>query len=181
MTPPPRGPPRFRGGPGPSGPGSARGFNSQNSSPVIGGRSRAFSSASGGQIPGLQGARGRPLQKKPLAPPVALRTLPTPHMLKEDAFIRPIDFAPANSYKERQRGIADSPRMENRPYSPAVPIASPLVSSFMELGAVPSPYVCTSLIHSFSNTSRFCPTLFLFSLRSISSLPLGLPRGFLLS
>ena len=128
MTPPPRAPPRFA--------------SQAPRKPYLphqggaGGRSRAFSSASTsarfGPSPHATPRRAQPL-------PTALRTLPTPHLLKEDAFALPIDFAPPATYQDRRTGRPESPRMEMRPFSPARPIASPLISSFDELSSMPSP------------------------------------------
>ena len=130
MTPPPRGPPRFQG----------RGHQYNNSNPgPVGGRSRAFSSASTSRM-GPGGPRGA--QRPPLPPPSPLRTLPTPYLLKDDSFITtlPIDFAPPSTFRDQASGRPGSPRGEMRPYSPQVPIAgSPLMSSFNELPAMPSP------------------------------------------
>lgn len=130
MTPPPRAPPRFQGR-----------ANQQNGStpgsPVMG-RSRAFSSVSTSHVaPG--GSRGA--AKRPVPPPAPLRTLPTPHLLKDDSFITtlPIDFAPPQNFRDQAAGRPESPRGEFRPYSPQVPVASPLASSFNELAAMPSP------------------------------------------
>ena len=129
MTPPPRGPPRFQGR-----------FNgnsgSMPGSPVMG-RSRAFSSASTSHIgPGPRGPA-----KRALPPPAPLRTLPTPHLLRDDSFITtlPIDFAPPSNFRDQAANRPQSPRGEFRPYSPAVPVASPLASSFNELQVIPSP------------------------------------------
>ena len=128
MTPPPRGPPRFQG------PDRHQYTNSNPGSPA-GPRGRAFSSASASRL--SPGARG-PV-KRPAPPPTPLRTLPTPHLLKEDAFALPIDFAPPSGYKDRRAGRPDSPLSQLRPFSPQVPVASPLASSFNELPAMPSP------------------------------------------
>ena len=127
MTPPPRGPPRFQG--------AAR-HQYSGSGGMPNGRSRAYSTASTSRMgPGV-GARS---PKRPIPPPAALRTLPTPHLLKEDAFALPIDFAPPVTYKDRAVGRSDSPISQSRPFSPQVPIASPLASSFSELPVMPSP------------------------------------------
>ena len=127
MTPPPRAPPRFQGP-------ARHQYNSSNPGSV-GPRGRAFSSASTSKAgPGARGAA-----KRPLPPPAPLRTLPTPHLLKEDAFALPIDFAPPSNYKDRRAGRPDSPLSQMRPFSPQVPVASPLASSFNELPAMPSP------------------------------------------
>ena len=126
MTPPPRAPPRFQG------PGRHQPTMSNPRYMVPG--PRAFSSASGRFGPP---ARGPP--RKMLPPPGPLRTLPTPHMLKEDAFALPIDFAPPANYKDRQAGKPESPRVQLRPYSPMLPAHVPLVSSFDDLSVMPSP------------------------------------------
>ena len=130
MTPPPRGPPRFQGRGSP--------YNSSTpNSPVVG-RSRAFSTVSTGRM-GPSGPRGA--ARRPLPPPAPLRTLPTPYLLKDDAFLTtlPIDFAPPSNFRDQAAARPQSPRGEMRPYSPQVPIASPLASSFSELPAMPSP------------------------------------------
>lgn len=95
---------------------------------------RAYSSASG-----RFGPSGRGMPKKSLPPPAPLRVIPSPHLLKEDAFALPIDFAPPTSVKERQAGRPESPRGGIRPYSPAVPAFAPLQSSFDDLAVMPSP------------------------------------------
>ena len=95
---------------------------------------RAFSSASGRFVP-----PGRGIPQKKLPPPGPLRQIPTPHMLREDAFALPIDFAPPSSARDRQAGRPDSPRGGLRPYSPAVPVHNPLVSSYDDLAVMPSP------------------------------------------
>ncbi|ROT40245.1 hypothetical protein SODALDRAFT_272364 [Sodiomyces alkalinus F11] len=81
---------------------------------------------------------------KPKGPPPApLTTLPTPSKLKDDslALLGSIDFAPPESYEDRQRGRSQSPMGERRPFAPKKPVASPLVSSFDEMPAVPSPHL----------------------------------------
>ena len=126
MTPPPRAPPRFQG--------PARHqptFSGPQSMPP---RSRAYSSASA-----RFGPAGRGPPAKPLPPPAALRTLPTPHLLREDTFFQSIEFAPPSSYRERQAGRPDSPRSEMRPYSPQLRAHTPLASAFDELSVMPSP------------------------------------------
>ncbi|KAG9256326.1 uncharacterized protein F5Z01DRAFT_672320 [Emericellopsis atlantica] len=158
MTPPPsnrRGPP----GPGPRGPpgpgrhgprphgphGSVGGMSMQ------GGRPRAGSAAWGSRAPSSLGPRpdssasargGRP-PKKNLPPPSALSTLPTPSKLRDDNFaiFNAADFAPPESFQSRARGRSQSPLGERREYSPSVAAASPLVSSYDELAAMPSPHM----------------------------------------
>lgn len=159
MTPPPagrRGPP----GPGPRGPprGGSRGPRPHGPHGSLGGmslpggpRSRAGSSAAwGSRAPSSLGPRpdssasaryGRQTPRKQLPPPAALSTLPTPAKLKDDSFaiLNAMDFAPPESYGERARGRSQSPLGERRPYNPKVPSASPLVNSYDELNALPSP------------------------------------------
>lgn len=124
MTPPPRGPPRFQG--------RDRAYSNQSLGPP---RSRAYSSASGRYGPA---SRGPP--PKALPPPSSLRTLPTPHLLKEDTyFLQGLDFAPPTSFRDRQAGRPESPTGSIRPYQPLVPAHIPLASAFNELPAIPSP------------------------------------------
>lgn len=126
MTPPPRAPPRFQG--------PARHHATLSGSHFGPPGSRAFSSASGYMDPSR---RGPP--KAALPPPGPLRVLPTPHLLMEDSFALPIDFAPPTSYKDRQAGRPESPRGGMRPYSPMLPAHLPLASSFDDLSVMPSP------------------------------------------
>ena len=121
MTPPPRGASRFNG--------SARHDSAMAGGQLRVPKPRAFSSASS--------PRGPP--KKHLPPPGPLRILPTPHMLTEDSFALPIDFAPPSSYKDRQAGRPESPKGGMRPYSPMIPAHTPLTSSFDDLSVMPSP------------------------------------------
>ena len=126
MTPPPRAPPRFLG-------------PARHHATLSGGRAmppgpRAFSSASGHFGPSRRG-----FSRPALPPPSPLRVLPSPHLLKEDSFALPIDFAPPNSYKDRQAGRPESPRGGTRPYSPMLPAHLPLASSFDDLSVMPSP------------------------------------------
>ncbi|KAI9747958.1 MAG: hypothetical protein M1835_001928 [Candelina submexicana] len=123
MTPPPRGPPQFQGRP-------------RNLSTMSGGRyvppgPRAFSTTSGGRGPA----------RKPLPPPAPLRVLPSPHLLKEDSFALPIDFAPPTNYRDRQAGRPQSPLGGSRPFSPGVRAHTPLNSSFDDLSVMPSPHL----------------------------------------
>ncbi|KAG5999447.1 hypothetical protein E4U43_002071 [Claviceps pusilla] len=150
MTPPPAG--RFRGGPGGPGPhgpprGGPRGPGSVGAMSLPGGprgRPRAGSAACGPR-PGSSasmGPRGRPM-KKNLPPPAPLPTLPIPSKLKDDAFaiLNAADFAPPDSFREQADGRSQSPLGERRQYQLKVPVASPLVTSFDELSALPSPHV----------------------------------------
>ena len=127
MTPPPRGPPRFQGP-------NRHEPRSSNPQGMPTPRSRAFSSTSG--RPGPPG-RGPPSRNLP--PPSPLRTLPTPHLLQEDLFFAPIDFAPPSTYRDRQAGRPDSPLSQSRPFSPQLPAHTPLASAFDELTVMPSP------------------------------------------
>ena len=126
MTPPPRAPPRFQS--------PSRQQNIAPNSQNMTRGPRAFSSASGRFGPP---ARGPP--RKVLPPPSPLRTLPTPHLLKEDAFALPIDFAPPTNYRDRQAGRPESPRSQQRPFSPMLPAHVPLASSYDDLSVMPSP------------------------------------------
>jgi len=126
MTPPPRAPPRFQAPP-------------RHQSTMSNGRfmppgPRAFSSELG-----RSGPAGRGPPRKPMPPPAPLRVLPTPHLLQEDSFTLPIDFAPPTSYKDRQAGRPASPLGGTRPYSPMLPSHLPLASSFEDLSVMPSP------------------------------------------
>ncbi|KAL1872174.1 hypothetical protein Plec18167_006777 [Paecilomyces lecythidis] len=127
MTPPPRAPPRFQGGARhmPTGSGGG-GFMSPGP--------RAFSSASG-RIPGPP--RG---PRKPRPPPEPLHVLPTPHALKDDSMILPIDFAPPQTFRDQREGRPESPMGGLRPYSPGVRAHTPLASAFDDLMAMPSPH-----------------------------------------
>ena len=157
MTPPPggrRGGPGPRGPPGPNrrgprGPHGPHGSLGGMSLPGGPGRPRA-GSAWGSRAPSSLGPRpdssasaraGRATPRKNLPPPSALNTLPTPSKLKDDSFalINAADFAPPESFQSRARGRSQSPLGERRAYSPAVPAASPLVTTYDELGVMPSP------------------------------------------
>lgn len=122
MTPPPRSKPRVSG----------------NSSIPHQRKLSTYSTISGGR-PGI---RGRPLAQKKLPPPLPLLSLPTPHALKQDAWIsNPIDFAPPSSVRAVQNGARpDSPFGSQRPYSPSVRAFTPLASSFDVLAVLPSPH-----------------------------------------
>jgi hypothetical protein len=123
MTPPPRGPSRFRGPPG---------HMSSGSGGYMPGP-RAYSSASYRNGPG---PRGPP--KRPMPPPQPLKTLPTPHLLRDDTFL-PIDFAPPTSIRDKVAGRPGSPLGVLKPYSPTLPSHVPMASSFEELAMMPSP------------------------------------------
>jgi len=144
MTPPPRGP-RFQGqGPprarqgsmGAMSTGGMRGPQMYPPGPYPQGP-RAYSSASGRMGPGAHNNGPR----KPMPPPAALNSLPTPSKLRDDSFalMGAIDFAPPQTYRDRVAGRSESPLGERRPYSPAVPSYAPVVSAFDELAPIPSP------------------------------------------
>lgn len=128
MTPPPRAPPRFRSNTGPRGPHMSGGSMASSQYPP-----RNMSSMSG---------RAQPF-KKPLPPPSALTSLPTPAKLTENSMVfDPTDFAPPVSFRERQNGIRpDSPLGSPRPYSPAVRPHTPLVGAYDDLVVMPSPHL----------------------------------------
>ena len=112
--------------------------------PRIGGRRHAATMSGGSRYgPGSRAyslaSGGRPPPRKKLPPPQALRVLPTPHMIKEDAFALPIDFAPPTGAKERRAGVPESPRGGMRPYSPALRSFTPLARSTDDLACMPSP------------------------------------------
>lgn len=125
MTPPPRAPPRFQGG------ARHHATSVGGGSPPPG--SRSFSPASAR----FGAPHGAPRRPPPLPKPLNL--LPTPHLLKEDSFAMPIDFAPPSTYKDRAAGRPESPRGGSRAFSPLVPAHLPLVSSFDDLSVMPSP------------------------------------------
>ena len=126
MTPPPRAPPRFQGPARHQASYSGGGFTPRGA--------RSFSSASN-----RFGFPARGSSRPALPPPGPLRILPSPHLIKEDSFGIPIDFAPPISYKDRQAGRPDSPKGGMRPYSPMLPAHLPLASSFDDLSVMPSP------------------------------------------
>ncbi|KAH9908007.1 hypothetical protein F4778DRAFT_457284 [Xylariomycetidae sp. FL2044] len=149
MTPPPnsRRPmpgPRSRGPNGPHGPHGSMGLPPP-------GRPRAGSTMSGGRWgprsprPGSSASNprfgGKP--KKPVPPPSALSTLPTPSKLRDDSFaiMGAIDFAPPPTFKDQAAGRSQSPLGERRPYAVATPVHSPLVSAFDDTPALPSPHL----------------------------------------
>ena len=129
MTPPPRAPPRFHGGQR-----HHAAMSSMSSPRFMSPGPRTFSSAS---APFGPPSRGPPRKANP--PPAPLRVLPTPHLLQEDSFALPIDFAPPTSYKDRRAGTPTSPRGGMLPYSPSLPAHMPLASSFQDLAVMPSP------------------------------------------
>jgi hypothetical protein len=92
---------------------------------------------------GRQGPpRGPMAPQKKLPPPMPLKSLPTPGMLKDDtAIFNADDFAPPVSYRDRQAGRGmDSPTGSLRPYSPSVASHVPLANSMADLSPMPSPF-----------------------------------------
>jgi hypothetical protein len=147
MTPPPAGRMAMRGppGPGPRGPhgphGSIGGMSNQ-SGPRRPRAGSAFSGPRPGSSASARGPRQPPKKRGP--PPAVLTTLPTPSKLKDDSFaiLNAADFAPPETFRDQAAGRSQSPLGERRPYhSPQVPVSSPLVSPFDELGAMPSPHM----------------------------------------
>ncbi|KAH7320900.1 hypothetical protein B0I35DRAFT_477441 [Stachybotrys elegans] len=168
MTPPPAG---RRPMPGPGGPRGPRGAHGPHGSmggmnmpggprrlragsaagPRGSGTSSAFGPRPDSSASGRMMGRMQPKRKGP--PPGDLTTLPTPSKLKDDSFaiINAADFAPPTSYKDQVAGRSQSPFGERRPYQqPSIPVSSPLVTAFDELGAIPSPH---SLRKSFTFTN----------------------------
>lgn len=156
MTPPPSG--RIPRGPGPRGPGPMgprgpgprgppRNFSgSMGGMPPRAGTSMSAYGPRPGSSASAQGPRsgsamsGRP--KKPIVPPSPLNSLPTPGKLTDDHFslINAADFAPPPNYGERVAGRSQSPLGERCAFTPPkVPVASPLVGTFDEMSALPSP------------------------------------------
>ncbi|KAI8624025.1 hypothetical protein F5Y19DRAFT_481045 [Xylariaceae sp. FL1651] len=151
MTPPPNSR-RPMPGPRQRGPPGTRGSNGGMSMPGgPPGRPRAGSTMSGGRWgprsprPGSSASNprfgGKP--KKPMPPPAALSTLPTPSKLRDDsfAFMSAIDFAPPPTFKDKVAGRSQSPVGERRPYAVNTPVHSPLISAFDETAALPSPHL----------------------------------------
>ncbi|KAI9670438.1 MAG: hypothetical protein M1829_004761 [Trizodia sp. TS-e1964] len=142
MTPPPRAPPQFQRPPRNVSMGNASPLPHRPRNASLGSSNlappgpRAFSSASGRYGPGVR----QPHPSRHLPPPGPLRVLPTPHMLREDSFALPIDFAPPSTYRDRAAGRPESPLGGSRPYAPNKPSHLPLASSFDDLAAMPSPY-----------------------------------------
>lgn len=132
MTPPPRAPPRFRSNTqtGPRGPHMSNG-------------SMASSHYAPRNMSSMSGRLPAPGPRKPMPPPSALTSLPTPAKLGADAMVfNTLDFAPPVSYRERQNGMRpDSPLGSPRPFSPSVRPHTPLASSFDDLPVMPSPHM----------------------------------------
>jgi hypothetical protein len=148
MTPPPNNR-RPMPGPGQRGPPGPRGPQGRPMPGGPPGRPRAGSTMSGrgwgprSPRPGSSASNprfgGQP--KKPMPPPAALSTLPTPSKLKDDSFaiMGAIDFAPPPTFKEQAAGRSQSPLGERLPYRVNTPVHSPLVSAFEDTPALPSP------------------------------------------
>ncbi|KAF3905889.1 hypothetical protein AA313_de0209577 [Arthrobotrys entomopaga] len=134
MTPPPRAPPRFHNQPRPG-----SGASNQGPPPP-----RSYSSQSNRYNgPPSRGIRAPSSLRKNALPEEPLMMLPTPHLLKEDAFASPIGFAPAPRSKEFRAGTESevgSTRGGVRPYSPTVRAHTPLASAFDELSVLPTPH-----------------------------------------
>ncbi|KAI1418227.1 hypothetical protein F5Y13DRAFT_37566 [Hypoxylon sp. FL1857] len=156
MTPPPsnRRPMPGPGRPGPRGPHGPPGHGPHGSMNMPGprGRPRAGSTMStsrwanmsprpdsSASNPRFMGGKPR----KPMPPPAALNTLPTPSKLKDDSFalMGAIEFAPPPTFKDVAVGRSQSPLGERRPYQLTTAIHSPLVSAFEETAALPSPHL----------------------------------------
>lgn len=143
MTPPPRAPPRFRSGtmngPGPR----PRGNSNAPRNPHMSNSSMASSNYPPRNMSSMSGRMGPPGPRKPLPPPSALSSLPTPAKLGEDVMVfNPLDFAPPQSFRDRQNGMRpDSPLGTPRPYSPSVRPHTPLASSYDDMAAMPSPHL----------------------------------------
>ncbi|KAK6351735.1 hypothetical protein TWF718_004882 [Orbilia javanica] len=136
MTPPPRAPPRFQQGPGPR-PGSS----ASNRGPPP---PRSYSSQSNRYNgPPSRGIRAPSSLRKNAVPEEPLMILPTPHLLRDDAFASPIAFAPAPRSKEFRNGTQSevgSAKGGVMPYSPGIKAHTPLASAFDELSVLPTPH-----------------------------------------
>lgn len=133
MTPPPRNP-RFQGPPPRSMHGSMGGSSMRGPPrmPYNEGPRTGSSASQRGPMPS---------PRKNLPPPEALTSLPTPSKLKDDSFalLNTLDFAPELTVRDRVAGRSESPFGERRPYSPGLPAFAPIVGSYDELAAMPSP------------------------------------------
>lgn len=131
MTPPPRAPPRFRS-------------NTNHSQGRPGGPHMSQSSMGSSYFPprNMSSMSGRlPAARKPMPPPAALSSLPTPGKLQDDfGIFNAADFAPPVTFRDRQNGMRpDSPLGAPRPFSPSVRPHTPLASSFDDIAVLPSP------------------------------------------
>lgn len=108
--------------------------------PVGGPHMRQYSTQTVGRFGPRPG--GPVIAKRPLPPPMPLKSLPTPHLLKDDtAIFNADDFAPPISYRDRQAGRGtDSPTGTMRPFSPSVTAHVPLAKTYDELAPMPSPF-----------------------------------------
>ncbi|KAI1376118.1 hypothetical protein F4677DRAFT_420333 [Hypoxylon crocopeplum] len=152
MTPPPKSR-RPMPGPGPRGPHGPHGpHGSMNLPGGPRGRPRAGSTMSGSRWapmsprPGSSASNARfpgAKPRKPMPPPAALTTLPTPSKLKDDSFalMGAIEFAPPPTFKDVAAGRSQSPVGERKPYVLNTAIHSPLVSAFDDTPALPSPHL----------------------------------------
>ncbi|KAI1093451.1 hypothetical protein F5B19DRAFT_491532 [Rostrohypoxylon terebratum] len=154
MTPPPsnrRPMPGPRGPPGPHGPHGHGPHGSMNmpgprSRPRAGSTMSASRWAAMSPRPDSSASNPRNFNqkpRKPMPPPAALNTLPTPSKLRDDsmALLGSIDFAPPPTFKDVVAGRSQSPVGERKPYMLNTPIHSPLVSAFDETPALPSPHL----------------------------------------
>jgi len=145
MTPPPRGTPRFQGQGQPRGRQGSMGAMSTGGMGGGGMRGRAPQMYPPGPYPqgpkAYSSASGRGGPRRPMPPPAALSTIPTPSKLKDDSFAiyNAMEFAPPPTFRDRVAGRSASPLGERRPYSPSVASFNPTVSAFDELAPVPSP------------------------------------------
>ncbi|EWC45742.1 hypothetical protein DRE_05079 [Drechslerella stenobrocha 248] len=134
MTPPPRAPPRFHG----NHPRPGSGASSRGPPP------RSYSSQSNrNNGPPSRGARAPSSLQRHALPEEPLMMLPTPHLLKDDAFVSPIAFAPAPRSKEYRAGTESEVggvRGGTVSYSPVVRAHTPLASAFDELSVLPTPH-----------------------------------------
>ena len=145
MTPPPRGTPRFQGQGQPRGRQGSVGAMSTGGMSAGGMRGRAPQMYPPGPYPqgpkAYSSASGRGGPRRPMPPPAALNTIPTPSKLKDDSFaiFNAMEFAPPPTFRDRVAGRSESPLGERRAYSPSVASFNPTVSAFDELAPVPSP------------------------------------------
>lgn len=131
MTPPPRAPPRFRSG------------TVTGTGPHMSNGSMASSQYPPRNMSSMSGRLPAPAPRKPLPPPSALSSLPTPAKLDENSMVfNAADFAPPVSYRDRQNGVRpDSPLGAPRAFSPSVRPHTPLASSYDDLAVMPSPHM----------------------------------------
>jgi len=117
-------------------PGSSSSSSRMGPRPGSSVSNRMAGSRVGSSVSGRYGA-----PRKPMPPPTALTTLPTPSRLKDDSFalMGAIDFAPPSTFKDQAAGRSQSPHGERRAYQPKVPVVSPLMSSYDDMAVLPSP------------------------------------------